>query len=81
MKRIICFVFALLIAASVLPASVFAEFEETEEKAVVTLYGPDGIALDSREVKVNEQFKVYTVLNASEYNGGRIAEVEGQQVY
>ena len=55
--------------------------EPAPQIAIVNIYGIDGVLNDSKEFSVGDEFTVYTILNASEFNDGKIAAISGYQTY
>ena len=54
--------------------------DEPTDKAVVTVYGLDGKS-ETREFNVGDTFTVYTTLNSSAIDDGRISSIDAEQSY
>ncbi|MBQ7670941.1 MAG: InlB B-repeat-containing protein [Clostridia bacterium] len=79
MKRIMCILAALLILVSAVPVAVLAE--DVDKTATVNLYDIYGNLCETREFELYNGFSVYTVVNASAFNSGKISAVAGSQTY
>ncbi|MBQ1474723.1 MAG: hypothetical protein IIZ32_05420, partial [Ruminococcus sp.] len=53
---------------------------QPQGKATVTVHGLDG-KTETQEFNVGDTFTVYTTLNTSAYNNGRIGSINGSQLY
>ena len=79
MKRIMCILAALLILVSAVPVAVLAE--DVDETATVNLYDIYGNLCETREFELYNDFSVYTMVNASAFNSGKISAVAGSHTY
>ena len=75
MKRIISLLLAVMLIASVAAISAGAE-----DVAKVTVTSIDGKS-ETKTYAVGDTFTVYTTLNASSLDGGKIAAMKGEQEY
>nr|WP_316614812.1 hypothetical protein [uncultured Ruminococcus sp.] len=53
---------------------------QSQDKATVTVHGLDG-KTETKEFNVGDDFYVYTTLNASQINDGKIGAINGYQLY
>ena len=54
---------------------------EAPAKAIVNIYDIFGNLNETKEFDIDDTFTVYTVLNASDINDGKIAAISGSQTY
>ena len=67
--------------APVQPTSAPVQPTYVSGKALVSIYGIDGTVADTREFNVGDTFTVYTAMNASAVNSGKIASFSCTQSY